>query len=1385
MNRLFLLLLVTFFIGSTFNSLRGDDWPTHKHDNHRSGHTEEQLDVEKLVEAWAIKSPVPPSPAWGGPAKWDAYSGLRGMRSMRNYDPVFHVISVGDHVYFGSSIDDAVRCIDATSGKELWRFTCDAPVRLAPTHSDGKIYFGSDDGFAYCLDATTGEQVWRFSPTGATSPKIVNNGRLISFWPCRTGVLVEGGRAYFANSLLPWKPSYLTSLDALTGKPVGEGCYVKEIPTTTLEGSPLASSDLIIIPQGRIPPQLFDRATGKSRGTLDGGGGCFVLLTDDEEILHAPGNKDGWITRSNSKTREKIASYPKGNAIVVVEKRSCILTDSTLSVIDRTDQKKIWQVPCELSDSMIVAGDTIFVGGRNAVAAFSLEDGSRMWDADVDGRVFSIAAANRRLLVSTDSGQVLCFDASGVVGKPLAADQTDASYQETSPETPVSPFDAPGLLSRWVFQKSTLKRSQVKDQTGASNATVIGDVIMRPAGSVNALALDGVTHSVLVAPDHSEVNAMPTAELTAEAWVRIDRPTRYGGIVGAIQDNGEFERGWLLGYGGNRFSLALTGSDGNGRMTYLNASQDFTLGGWHHVVGTYDGVTMKVFVDGKESAASSAQKGSIFYPPQAFYEIGAYHDKDEYFRMAGMLREVRVYDRALDAAEIAAHHSEQKDLFPPPGQLEGSLIAIGPYLRFDAPGKATVRWQTKDPSPTILSYRLGSEEKTIQTSGERTSHVVEINDLAYDRIYHYRIGARLGDKMIETSEAEIDTYFNYSRHPVSEANSPFGKKPEENVVSCAKAAIEAAGRDQGICIVYGSMGGELAYEIARNSDFNVVVIDDDQQAIEAIRLKLRDSNFLGSRISCHHVSSMDEIPFTGEIANLIVSGDTLGHKKPRGSFDEVIRLLVPGGGVVAMGMPSTGTSDTPPGNLRAWLSDSTVRKSTSDRKSRVSFKREGDIVLGSWRRPGLPDSGEWSHLYGSPDNSGYGGETLQGARSTDQLEVQWIGRPGPRYQADRSGRKPSPLAAGGRLYMQGLNRIIAVDSFNGTILWSLEIPHFQRFNMPRDCSNWCADEKNLYIAVRDRCWRIDGATGEIEDFISIPGGTSDHDWGYLARHEDLLIGSAVKRGSSHTEYWWGEGWYDAQSGPATHQVCSDLLFAYEVDSDRIRWQHSLSLILNPTITIGDDHIYFVESEADDAKKANTRRIALKTLGADLRMSSLKAASGKSRWQKRLEIDAGKTTCYLAHGNDTLVIVTSADMTYRTYAFDDGTGKLRWHQESGWLDNKGDHGTHMSRPGILANSVVVRPVVFDLRNGKKLDVRMPSGGCGTYAASSEAFFFRSSTVTMWDPRNGKSTSWNRLRPDCWVSTIPADGLLLSPEGGGGCSCGNWMETSLAFKPKKWN
>ena len=64
----------------------------------------------------------------------------------------------------------------------------------------------------------------------------------------------------------------------------------------------------------------------------------------------------------------------------------------------------------------------------------------------------------------------------------------------------------------------------------------------------------------------------------------------------------------------------------------------------------------------------------------------------------------------------------------------------------------------------------------------------------------------------------------------------------------------------------------------------------------------------------------------------------------------------------------------------------------------------------------------------------------------------------------------------------------------------------------------------------------------------------------------------------------------------------------------------------------------------------------------------------------------------------------------------------------------------------------------------------------------AYFLRAGDMAVWDRETGAATRWSRLRPDCWISTIPASGMLLSPEGGGGCSCGSWIQASMGFTPR---
>ncbi len=1118
---------------------RAADWPVYQHDNHRSAHSPETLAASQLGEQWVYRSPQPPKPAWDGPAKWDAYAGIRGLKSMRNYDPVFHLVVVGSSLFFGSSVDDAVHCLDTRSGREKWSYTTDGAVRIAPAHWDGRLFFGSDDGHAYCLEARTGRLIWKFRPA-PREPLILNDGRFIPLWPCRTGVLVDNDTAYFAMGLLPWKESYLCAVDALTGQAQGPGRYVRKLDAVTLEGALLASSQKLIAPQGRVAPLLFSRNDGKPLGGLEGGGGCFVLLTDDARVLHGPGNKTGWIQESRETDRSKIATFNGGNALVVQGNISYLLTDTGLMAMDRTSRKEIWHQACDCPNALILAGDILYAGGTDKIAAFRTSDGRRVWETAVAGRAFGLAVADGALFVSTDEGGIYCFRSSDV--KP------------------------------------------------------------------------------------------PSALAT---------------------------------------------------------------------------------------------------PPSA-----------------------------------------------PSPNSERLHLSAGPSLEFVAGDRAIVRWRTALPSATLIEWGLPGElPRQFEERTPKTIHTATLTGLRRDRTYHYTLQSLIDGQRAATEPFECETFFNYSVPPIPDEPAPFAdSKPDSISAEAAREILAESGLTQGICLVVGCGEGRLAYELAKRSQMRVIGVDTDPQKVNAARQALKPTGVYGTRIALHHVASLSELPFTDSIANLIVSERALSEGGFPAPAETLAKYLRPAGGIALMGRPAHAPVRHDPGQIKTWLA------------SLEGMREFTGQVRGAWARidrGSRPGAGQWSHEYGTAANTAYAGEHLQGASGINDLEVKWLGRPGPRAQADRNGRKPSPLATNGRLFVQGLHRIIALDAFNGTILWSREIPALQRFNLPRDSSNWCADRHHLYLAIDDQCWQMDAASGDLAQLHPVmPGARTDwqYDWGYVSIQGNRLIGSTVKKGTAYSEFWGGAeaGWYDAKSGPATFKVCSENLFALDERSGQRLWSRRGNAIINSTITISDGRLYFLESRHAKVRASEAHRMGLAELWDDLFLVALDLDRGTLIWEQAVHPAEGKVVVYLTHGGGKLVLVTSGEGNYFVYAFDGSDGQSLWQTQFPWPSD--NHGGHMARPAIVSSKLYVRPNVFDLHTGNIMDQTVPGGGCGTYAAIDNALIFRNSNVTMWDLNKGSTTAWDRLRPDCWLSTIPADGMLLSPEAGGGCSCGSWMETSIAFAPK---
>jgi len=526
------------------------DWPTYLHDGSRVGHTEEGLPTP-LQGRWIFASPVAPELAWPGEDGREIEELV--LENRIRFDDVFQTAIAEGRVFFGSSVDGRLFCMDLSSGKELWTYFTDAPIRLAPMIVDGRVFVGSDDGHAYCLDARTGTLIWRLR-AGPDDERVLARGRMISRWPVRTGVLVDSGVAFFGAGIFPHEKVFVYAVDAETGKVIWKNDTISQQDAGRSDLSPqgylLATKDLLFVPSGRALAMAFDRHTGRpvnkpSPGwrTDAGGqiGGSQAMLVDDQILavgehqvlaLDQKTGKTGyaWFRGTQMTFSGRYGYMANGKEIVAIDRDTHATSTQERHDIEMkayklngdlrkhpaiAELKKVvtaekavkeakaegkgleraqtalvkaaqayepmraeyeiqkdtlaayrktlaefkeagtkWSRPVAHESAMILAGETLVVGGKNEVLCLNAETGEETWRSAVEGEARGLAVSRGHLVVSTTAGKVYAFAGVGLDLPELA--QTRAFEEVPYPQ------DAQSALYAEAAE-AVLKRSGVKD----------------------------------------------------------------------------------------------------------------------------------------------------------------------------------------------------------------------------------------------------------------------------------------------------------------------------------------------------------------------------------------------------------------------------------------------------------------------------------------------------------------------------------------------------------------------------------------------------------------------------------------------------------------------------------------------------------------------------------------------------------------------------------------------------------------------------------------------------------------------------------------------------------------------------------------------------------
>ena len=219
-----------------------------------------------------------------------------------------------------------VFALDMISGKKIWRYDAETPIRIAPTVAEDKVLVQTIDNLLIALNPETGEELWRYKSSQEAT--VLVGGASPAYSPKQDVVIAAFStgelRAFKASTGSPlWadilvsgkRKNSLTDINAIKASPVIDGDRVYAVGNNNV----LAAIDL------RSGARIWELEIGGVNQPWIAGKYLFVLSNDlDLLAVETASGKIVWNTK-----------IPTGNSIedkVGVFATGPVLTDNRLLI---------------------------------------------------------------------------------------------------------------------------------------------------------------------------------------------------------------------------------------------------------------------------------------------------------------------------------------------------------------------------------------------------------------------------------------------------------------------------------------------------------------------------------------------------------------------------------------------------------------------------------------------------------------------------------------------------------------------------------------------------------------------------------------------------------------------------------------------------------------------------------------------------------------------------------------------------------------------------------------------------------------------------------------------------------------------------------------------
>ena len=525
--------------------------------------------------------------------------------------------------------------------------------------------------------------------------------------------------------------------------------------------------------------------------------------------------------------------------------------------------------------------------------------------------------------------------------------------------------------------------------------------------------------------------------------------------------------------------------------------------------------------------------------------------------------------------------------------------------------------------------------------------------------------------------------------------------------------LNTIGVTRGICVVLGDPRCEVALKLAEDSKLLIYVQLLPQKDIEQARGIVDEAGFYGTRIFVEQ-GPLTQIQLADNLADAVV----VLRNIPKEVEQEVLRILRPGG--------------------KALLGPDKVQV-----------------------KPCPEGVDDWTHPYHGPDNNPQSDDMVIVAPYLTQFLAEPRYAPLPQVAVGSAGRM---FKAFGHVAFKEreepfLNKLVAFNGYNGTILWQRDLAEGVMIHR----NTMIATPTTLYVGDDTSCKLIDTVTGRLKDKITPSleraGGTF---WKWMALEDGVLYALMGEQEQRDPTRRWrrnlhGWPWNPISKGfnqPNHPWGYGRNVLAIDPKSKDVLWSHREDEPIDGrAICMKNGRIYIFRFGAYlaclDAKNGNiiwrktpdNARSLFKSLGAYLNRQDW-----RTNW---------RTTCYLKCSEDALYF--AGPQIGKLLAVSTKDGSILWEdlysnfqlvlRDDGLYAISGQIDKHPSKK-------------FDPLTGKELArIDQARRACTRPTGSADAIFFRASGGSVRLDLASERPHWiSPMRPQCHDGVTIANGLL---------------------------